>query len=365
MSIVKRLWTSSSQAIARRADEAFVDYMIKGKRPGQASKEPMPPARAREFIARIEAVAERLEREVSLTDVEAFYPEPPTPQVSARRARAPQTLGPHRYACHELSWPTGYELHHRELDEVHQRRVVNHTAVARAWLSDDGQARPTALLVHGYMGGHLGVEERLWPVEALLARGVQVVLVVLPHHGPRKAAQDKAPLYPSRDVRLTLEGMRQSIHELRALARWLRQAQGSTHVGVMGMSMGGYISSLWATLDAQLSFCVPVIPLACFADWADQMGTLVDVPELRAQHHEAIRRVSALISPLSRPRAITNHHIMIVGAQADHVTPLSHAERLKAHLEAPLRTFPGGHLMQLGRGPALHEAMELIVYACR
>ena len=37
-----------------------------------------------------------------------------------------------------------------------------------------------------------------------------------------------------------------------------------------------------------------------------------------------------------------------VYVQADRITPVSHAERLAAHLGAPLELFPGGHLLQVG-----------------
>lgn len=358
--MIKKLITHSTRLVAQQADEAFVEYFIKGKRPGKAERPAMTREQALRFISQLEQVADRYEASDWITDPERFFPAPAAakPQLGMMRKQGQHEL-------QDLSWPSDYDPIEQDVARVYEAYQANHTARARVWWQ--GQAHDNAhtiILVHGYAGGQYALEERIWPIKTFLSKGLQVVLFVLPHHGERKAAQYAQPLYPSRDVRLTLEGIRQSVHDLRALMSWLRQ-RGSTHVGVMGMSLGGYVTSLLATVEPELDFCVPLIPLASFADWAEQMDTLVPIPELRTRHYEAIKRVSACISPLSRPRLITNHHMMILGATSDQVTPLSHAKQLSEHFEAPLKTFQGGHLLQIGRAQVMDEALELIQYACR
>jgi hypothetical protein len=52
--------------------------------------------------------------------------------------------------------------------------------------------------------------------------------------------------------------------------------------------------------------------------------------------------------------------MLVVGAKADRITPLRHARRLSTHFRAPLVTFPGGHLFQLGRAAAFDAVAELL-----
>jgi hypothetical protein len=115
----------------------------------------------------------------------------------------------------------------------------------------------------------------------------------------------------------------------------------------MGMSLGGYTSALTATIEPSLSFAVPVIPLACLADFARDSGRLGPPPGSSIEH-EALSGVYQPISPLARPGLLPKERMLIVGAQGDAITPMRHAERLAAHFEAPLVSFAGGHLMQLG-----------------
>jgi predicted alpha/beta hydrolase family esterase len=44
--------------------------------------------------------------------------------------------------------------------------------------------------------------------------------------------------------------------------------------------------------------------------------------------------------------------VLVVAAESDQITPISHAERLAQHFGASLVRFGGGHLLQFGRGEA-------------
>ena len=50
----------------------------------------------------------------------------------------------------------------------------------------------------------------------------------------------------------------------------------------------------------------------------------------------------------------------MIGAVADRITPLSHARQLAAHFEAPLTTFEGGHLLQIGRAEAFRGVARML-----
>jgi pimeloyl-ACP methyl ester carboxylesterase len=122
-------------------------------------------------------------------------------------------------------------------------------------------------------------------------------------------------------------------------------------VGVMGMSLGGYTTSLLATVERGLEFAAPIIPLASLADFAREQGRLGHGEEARRQH-AALEEANRIVSPFARPSLVPAGRVLIVAAEADRITPPAHAERLARHFAAEIVRFEGGHLLQFGRGDA-------------
>ena len=149
-----------------------------------------------------------------------------------------------------------------ELRDKYLRATENRTAHAR-WFRHSGPPRPCVVLIHGYIGGNYLLEERIWPVKRLFQSGIDVVLTVLPLHGPRRAEARGylPPAFPSSDPRFTIEGFRQLVFDHRALFDHLQRC-GVQDLGVMGMSLGGYSAALLATLERALRFAVFMVPLA-------------------------------------------------------------------------------------------------------
>lgn len=203
-------------------------------------------------------------------------------------------------------------------------------------------ARTTIMLVHGYLGGYYRLEERIWAARELYGCGFDLAIATLPHHGVR--ATLGPPAFPCADPTATIANVRQSIHELRGLLRIL-QARGAQTVGAMGMSLGGYLVALLATLEPQLGFAVPIVPLSDLTDFASGV-----VPNPRTRAEAATDAdVLAITSPLSRPSRIAANRMLVVGAENDRIAPLSHAEELADHLGAELEVSGGGHFLQQGR----------------
>jgi pimeloyl-ACP methyl ester carboxylesterase len=234
----------------------------------------------------------------------------------------------------------------------------NHQAFARLYLGE-GSERSAAILVHGYRGGQLAIEERVWPVRWLLDRGVDVALFILPFHGPR-APSGLSPRFPSSDPRFTNEGFRQAIADLRALVRFFKEARRAPHVGAMGMSLGGFTVSLLATVEPELDFVVPIIPLCSFADVAHAAGRLVGSPAEQELQRALLDRAHHVVSPLARPSKVPAEAALVIAGEADRITPIAHARRIATHLGADLVSFHGGHLLQLGRSEGFRAVGRML-----
>jgi dienelactone hydrolase len=208
------------------------------------------------------------------------------------------------------------------------------------------------------MGGQWLLEENQWPIEWLVRRGLDVALPVLPLHAARAGAHRGAPGFPSSDPGLTNEGFRQAVTDIRSLAAWLRR-RGAPHVGIMGMSLGGYTAALVATVEGAVDFVVPIIPLASIADFARDRGHLGAGAEAVAQH-AALERVNRVVSPLARPLRVAAERALVVAAENDRITPVAHAARIATHFGCTMTTMRGGHLVQIGRSDAFRAIAALL-----
>lgn len=301
------------------------------------------------------------ERLQALSALAAMYPRGTEHYFRAARAIQPSERlvrdgGDHRVV--DLAWPSDEPTFVTEVDARYRRFAQNRAAAARVFLHRS--PRPVAILVHGYLGGQFTVEQRVFPVEWLLRIGLDVALFVLPFHGVRGDPERRgAPPFPGSDPRMTNEGFRQAMADFRDLVGWFRD-RGHPAAGVMGMSLGGYTTALAATLEPELAFAIPIIPLASLADFARDQGRLGRSAEETELQHRALDAVHEIVSPLHRKPLIAPERVLVVGARADQITPVSHARRLAHHFGARMESWPGGHLLQIGRADKFRKIGHLL-----
>lgn len=291
-----------------------------------------------------------------VTEASSFFPSPPAIDPVLRAVR---TGNPHRTEVLDAHWPSTFEPYLAEVAPKYLAHVENRTARARLVFGElHASKRPAVIALHGYMGGHWMLEEAQWPIAWLTKRGLDVALPVLPFHALRGGPRRGAPPFPSADPRLTNEGFRQAVADICGLARWLRE-RGAPHVGIMGMSLGGYTSALIATVSRDIDFVMPMIPLASIADFAREHGRLGLGEQADAQHR-ALERANWVVSPLARPLALPTSRALVVAAEHDRITPSHHARRIATHFGCELVTIPGGHLVQLGRAEAFRGLAAML-----
>jgi pimeloyl-ACP methyl ester carboxylesterase len=302
---------------------------------------------------------ERLESRFREAPLDGFFADPVAIAPGERPVRS---LGRDR-AVTDLSWQSPFVPLDPEVTERYGSARENSLAVARRYTR--GRGRPAVILIHGYMAGPFAFEERIWPISLLDRAGFDVVLFTLPFHGLRvRAGYGRVPEFPGEDPRLNVEGFRQAVLDLQSLVGWLL-AQGHARVGAIGMSLGGYTAALLATVERRLDFVVPVIPLSSLADFAREQGSLSPLADEAAAQHALLESIYRRVDPVARPALVPPDRCLVISAKADRVTPAAHARRLAVHLRAPLESFYGGHLLQLGRGEAFERVINLMTNARR
>jgi hypothetical protein len=343
--VARRLLRTASAGV----DRAVVAAIQLSNRRAQSSPEALGHAERLERLAAVRAMYGAPEL---LADPAAFFPEPPRVEARVEAVRDLSWGG----RCYHASWPSASEPFEPSVRERYLACVANRTAHARLYVQ--GAGRPFVIVVHGYMAGQFALEERAWPVRWLQSRGLDVAVAVLPFHGVRAREGGGQPPFPGADPRITNEGFRQAVADLRVLAALLRD-RGAPAVGMMGMSLGGYTTALMATLQADLAFAAPLIPLASVADFARDQGRLGDGPGAREQH-EALEAANRVVSPFARRPVVPASRVLVVGAEGDRITRIAHAERLAAHFGAPLLRAHGGHLVQTWRREAFGAVIAML-----
>ncbi len=287
-----------------------------------------------------------------------FFPEPARPQI----ALAAQGDGPLGTQVVDLSYPSEYEPYLPAARELYARSAENHTAHARWWTSSSGsgRGRPTIVLLHGWGGGNHWVTTRAFDVPYWLRHGYDVAAFVLPYHGARAPSGKSGALFPSPNPLRTNEGFGQAIFDLRALAIELR-ARGASAVGAIGMSLGGYTTSVWAGVAGPsdpggLDFAVAMIPAVDMAQLMWRHGE--QSPERKRAARAGITEdlladAFAVHAPLLRPVRLPSARLAVIAGRGDRITGPEQAAALAAHWGVAVEWFDGGHLAQIGRGDAV------------
>jgi len=291
-----------------------------------------------------------------------FFPTPSAPAVTV----SPQGEGPLGTHVVDLAYPSEYEPYLPSARDLHLRATENLTAHARWWTS--GRGRPTIVLLHGWGAGNHWMTARAFVVPYWLRHGFDVCAYVLPFHGdrvPRAGTTGVARSgahFPSANPIRTNEGFGQAIHDLRALALFLR-SRGASAVGAMGMSLGGYTTALWASVAGPqepggIDFAVALIPAVSMSRlfWRHGEHSPQRVRAAKAGITEdLLADAFAVHAPLTRPVRLPRSHLAVIAGKGDRITPPEQATALAAHWGVEAHWFDGGHLAQIGRGDAMRS----------
>jgi pimeloyl-ACP methyl ester carboxylesterase len=222
------------------------------------------------------------------------------------------------------------------------------------WVHQGRRPAATVLAVHGFTMG--------WPrfdAIALLATewfraGLDVALLTLPFHGPRTPARASfsGDSFARPDVGELNEAARRAVREILLATRWLREE--SQHpVGLLGLSLGGYLAATTAGLDPDLAFVVTMVPPVCFGDLAWRFlparhAGVRGVPA--ALGYDELRRAFRVHSPLAHAPVVARERLLVIAGRGDRIVPPEHPTSLWQHWGEPdIHWFDGSHLAPFGR----------------
>ncbi len=291
----------------------------------------------------LEAAVDRYRERRWLEEPWRAHPEPPAPDSPSVDTRYVRGLG----ACEHVRFDSGYEPYDPEVRDWYLDLEPNRRAHAFLWRQPGGP-RPTVICLHGYLMGHLAFDARAFDVRRLHQElGLDVAMAILPLHGPRSIGRwSGAGLFAAHPLAMNAM-LGQAIWDLRRLCAWLR-ATGVPALGLYGMSLGGYVAALLASLENDISCVVPTLPVSSFGSliWRD-----FDDQERRAHAVAGIGEV--LLEDLFAPNAplrmqprVPLRGRLVVAATADRVCPPGQALALWEHWGRPdIWWSPCSHLI--------------------
>lgn len=278
---------------------------------------------------------------------------PPLDRVETKSARV------RGLAYERVSFESGYEPHD---GEPGRDRYVSYAPprTAHAWMMRHREERPWLVCIHGYQMGMPLVDFGAFRPEWLHRRlGLNLLLPVLPLHGPRKIRRVSGDGMLAGDLLDTVHALAQTAWDLRRMMSWLR-SQGATQIGVFGLSLGGYSTALLSAFDADLACAIPGIPATDFARLSWRHGppdSLRAAEELGVGLNETID-LKKVISPLVLEPRVAFERRYIFGGSSDQLVPPDQVRDLWLHWGKPkIQWYPGAHVT-FGAHPPVRQFIE-------
>jgi hypothetical protein len=163
-------------------------------------------------------------------------------------------------------------------------------------------------------------------------------------HGPRARSLPKGAAFPGEDVLDVVHGAAQSVWGIRRLLAWIRLEEPGSPIGLYGVSLGGYLASLVASLDDGLACAILGVPVCNLVELVGRHAGLSNYEPISRMLTLA-KPIGRMISPLALTARVPTQGRFIYAGIADRlVDPRDESTRLWEHWgRPPICWYPGGH----------------------
>ncbi|HON58658.1 MAG TPA: hypothetical protein P5040_02895 [Smithella sp.] len=227
-----------------------------------------------------------------------------------------------------LSFPSLYEPQNPYVRDRYLGYAENRRGYLVRWTHGD-TPRKTVLCVHGFMMGAPREAERMFKIRALFSMGLDVALFIQPFHwkrvaGPRAAR--RVYLTPG-DAAFTNECVAHSIYDLENCFCLLKKL-GATDIGLIGASLGGYVTGIYICVSARAKFAAMMVPALTLLRPMSPDAFLKRAP-FDSKWRARVCRAADFHSPLHLQPRIPADTILVVASRGDRLCPIEPVEQLK------------------------------------
>jgi len=297
------------------------------------------PAAYRQINAEVAEAIDLYDERGWLEKPEDFFTAPPSPAEVTIRSYTNRNRTQER-----LSFVSDYEPHPGDPGAERWRGYTGNRQ-AYAMMLRHPEPRPWLVCVHGTEMGRPNLDLtlfRAWHLHEDL--GLNVVLPVLPMHGPRARGLPKGAVFPGENVMDDVYGTAQAVWDVRRLMAWIRAEQPGARIGLNGISLGGYVSGLVASLDEDLTCAILGVPPSNLVELLGRHSGLAE-DDPRRTTLELAGPIGRMMSPLSMEPKVPPQGRFIYAGLADRIVhPREQVVALWEHWGRPeINWYHGGH----------------------
>ena len=259
-----------------------------------------------------------------------------------------------------LDYPSRYEPRNPALVDEFRKFEANSKAYLQLWRHDKNGTRPIVLCVHGFMMGRPSRGMRMFRIRKMFDEGLDVAFYVQPHHWKRSDKPPMQHLLCPENIPLTIETFGQNVHDLHSSVLML-ESMGYEKIGIIGASLGGFTSALYATMDASVDFMFMAVPALNFDRYLDpKRGKFAFRPDhkIKSATAEALKT----ISPVNYKPAFDVEKICVVIHSGDKLAEVGAAREWIRRWAIPnCVEVTGGHWLYMDknlRGKTWYEWLE-------
>ncbi len=243
----------------------------------------------------------------------------------------------------------------------------NNHAIVQTYASDRALHFSAVIVLHGLMTLTLLPYRPFF--RAIVEAGASAYALELPYHLRRAPAGCvSGELFFTADLEMSLAAIRQTVAEVRQLIHYLREA-GAPVIGLLGFSLGAWMSALIASCEPEVDFALFAIPPSNLNDvlWQTKLG------EPLRQQFEAggwsandTAPFYHLLDPQHLPLLIPPERREIFAAEFDRFIPLQYTQQLQRRWQQPrLHVYRSGHIGMLWSRKFLRDVRRTVAQQFR
>ena len=189
--------------------------------------------------------------------------------------------------------------------------------------------RPGVIVLH-ILGGDFELSRVI--CRTLATTGTGALFVKMPYYGPRRDRTSNRRMISASPAE-TVEGMTQAVMDIRRAVTWLesRQEIDTNELGIVGISLGGIVGSLSASIEPRFARACLVLAGGDFGLLAFESAELEDLRSNWAGPDVSIDDVRAMlkpIDPITYADRLKGREILMMNAKFDEVIPRKCTEAL-------------------------------------
>jgi len=298
-------------------------------------------------------------------DPQQCFPAPSGPPLVSARPAGPVAQWVARGQVDNIWFPSSYDAVYPGIRVRRRGYTRNNVVHAQHWRHDDGP-RPTLCVIHGFMGSPYLFNGLFFSLPWFFRSGYDVLLYTLPFHGPR--AEKGSPYsgygFFMDGVPGFAEAMAQAVHDFRSVLDYLEHT-GVDRIALTGMSLGGYTSSLIASVDDRIQAVIPNVPVVTPDRTVDEWfpANLLAKLSNRLAHidEDLVTAAGRYHSPLNYAPLVPRDRRLIIAGLGDRLAPPQQAELLWEHWDrCAFHWFPGNHILHVSQPDYLRRMTKFL-----